>query len=82
MNSKFNMDPIMELRHIIGYSPSRCLSLKWSRIPNENTVLFTSCGSLIAMDVETSQQKRFFFGHSAPICCFDVAQNGHLIASA
>lgn len=44
----------MELRHIIGYSPSRCLSLKWSRIPGENTVLFTSCGSLIAMDVETN----------------------------
>ena len=73
INPKLNQDPIMELRHIIGYSPSKCLSLKWSRIANENIVLFTSCGSLIAMDVETNHQKRFFFGHSAPICCFDVA---------
>jgi len=72
-NPKLNQDPIMELKHIIGYSPAKCLSLKWSRIANENIVLFTSCGSLIAMDVETLQQKRFFFGHSAPICCFDVA---------
>ena len=45
----------MELKHIIGYSPARCLSLKWSRIANENVVLFTSCGSLIAMDVETNE---------------------------
>ena len=82
MNPKLNTDPVMELRHIIGYSPARCLSLKWSRIANENIVLFTSCGSLIAMDVETNQQKRFFFGHSAPICCFDVSQSGALIASA
>ena len=82
VNPKLNMDPIMELRHIIGYSPSKCLNLKWSRIPNENTVLFTSCGSLIAMDTETNLQKRFFFGHSAPICCFDVSANGNLIASA
>ena len=34
------------------------------------------------MDFETKQQKRFFFGHSAPICCFDVAPHGNLIASA
>ncbi len=79
---KLQVDPVMELSHIIGYSPQRCLSLKWSRFANENIVLFTSCGSLIAMDVETSQQKRFFFGHSAPICCFDVAPHGGLIASA
>ena len=72
----------MELKFIIGYSPSKCLNLKWSKIANENVVLFTSCGSLIAMDVETNQQKRFFFGHSAPICCFDVAAHGGLIASA
>ena len=82
VNPKLNQDPIMELKHIIGYSPASCMALKWSRIANENIVLFTSCGSLIAMDVETNEQKRFFFGHSAPICCFDVAQNGGLIASA
>ena len=34
------------------------------------------------MDLENNQQKRFFFGHSAPICCFDVNANGQLIASA
>ena len=52
---KLKIDPVMELSHIIGYSPQKCLSLKWSRYPSENIVLFTSCGSLIAMDVETSQ---------------------------
>ena len=82
INPKLNQDPVMELKHIIGYSPEKCLNLKWSRIPNENIVLFTSCGSLIAMDTETNQQTRFFFGHSAPICCFDVSHNGSLIASA
>jgi len=45
----------MELKHIIGYSPEKCINLKWSKVPNENIVLFTSCGSLIAMDTETNQ---------------------------
>ena len=54
-SAKLNQDPIMELKFIIGYSPSKCLNLKWSKIANENVVLFTSCGSLIAMDVETNQ---------------------------
>ena len=80
---KLNQDPIIELRHIIGYSPDRCLNLRWSRFPNDpNVVIFTSGGTLIAMDIEQNQQKRFFFGHSAPICCFDVNANGALIASA
>lgn len=82
VNPKFHNDPIMELKHIIGYSPSKCMTVRWSRIPAENTVLFTSCGSLIAMDTETQQQRRFFFGHSAPICCFEVSANGAMIASA
>jgi WD40 repeat protein len=46
---------MIELRHIIGYSPDRCLSLKWSRFPNDpSTVLFTSGGTLIAMDVDSN----------------------------
>ena len=50
---KLNQDPIVELRHIIGYSPDRCLNLKWSRFPNDpNVVIFTSGGTLIAMDIE------------------------------
>ena len=72
----------MELDHIIGYSPDKCLGLKWSRVKKENIVLFTSCGSLVAMDTETNKQTRFFFGHSAPICCFDVSPSGRIIASA
>jgi hypothetical protein len=49
-------DPILELRHIIGYSPDRCLNLHWSRYPNDpNVVLFTSGGTLIAMDLENNQ---------------------------
>jgi hypothetical protein len=43
----------MELKHIIGYSPSSCLNLKWSRLPHENIVVFSSAGVLITMDVET-----------------------------
>lgn len=34
------------------------------------------------MDSESNEQKRFFFGHSAPICCFDINFQGNLIASA
>ena len=80
---KLAQDPIVELRHIIGYSPDRCLNLKWSRFPNApSTVLFTSGGTLIAMDIENNNPTRFYFGHSAPICCFDVNANGALIASA
>lgn len=72
----------MELKHIIGYSPDKSLNLKWSRLHNENVVIFTSGGTLIAMDVDNNEQKRFFFGHSAPICCFDINANGILLASA
>jgi hypothetical protein len=53
---KLMQDPILELRHIIGYSPDRCLNLHWSRYPNDpNVVLFTSGGTLIAMDLENNQ---------------------------
>ena len=55
INPKLNMDPIMELKHIIGYSPEKCIDMKWSKVAGENIVLFTSCGSLIAMDTETNQ---------------------------
>jgi WD40 repeat protein len=79
---KLDKDPIMELKHIIGYQADKCLNLKWSRQEGENAVLFTSGGTMIAMDTETNEQKRFFFGHSAPICCFDLNETGTLIASA
>lgn len=45
-------------------------------------VIFTSGGTLIAMDTENNNQKRFFFGHTAPITCFDINFNGSLLASA
>ena len=79
---KLNQDPILELKHIVGYSPDKCLNLKWSKFPNENVVIFTSGGTIIAMDVDNNCQKRFFFGHSTPICCFDINGNGSLLASA
>ena len=34
------------------------------------------------MDAESNEQKRFYFGHSAPICCFDVSNDGTMLASA
>ena len=83
-SAKLSLDPVLELKHVIGYSPNKekGLNVKWSRIPGENIVIFSSGGTIIAMDTETSEQKRFFFGHSAPVCCFDVAKQGNLIASA
>jgi hypothetical protein len=48
-------NPIMELEHIIGYSPERCATLKWSREIGENIMLFTSSGTIIGMDVETKK---------------------------
>lgn len=56
--------------------------MKWSRKEGENVVVFTSGGTLIAMDSENNDQKRFFFGHSAPISCFDMNHQGSLLASA
>ena len=53
---KLMQDPILELKHIIGYSPDRCLNLHWSRYPNDpNVVLFTSGATLIAMDLEKNE---------------------------
>ena len=72
----------MELKHIIGYQADKCLNIKWSKKVGENIVLFTSGGTLIAMDSETNQQTRFFFGHSAPISCFDLSYSGDILASA
>ena len=69
---KLNVDPIMELKHIIGYQPDMCFDLRWSKQEGENVVLFSSGGTMIAMDAESNKQKRFFFGHTAPICCFDL----------
>ena len=72
----------MELKHIIGYQADKCMNLKWSRQDGENVLLFSSGGTLIAMDTESNEQKRFFFGHSAPIVCFDLNYQGNLVASA
>ena len=56
--------------------------MRWSHAGGESVVIFSTGGSLIAMDADTSEQKRFFFGHSAPICCFDVSRQGNMLASA
>ncbi len=79
---KLNTDPILELKHIVGYSADKCLNLKWSKLASENVVIFSSGGTLIAMDADDNSQKKFFFGHSSSICCFDINANGALIASA
>jgi hypothetical protein len=44
----------MELKHIIGYQADKCHVIKWSRIDGENIVIFTSGGTLIAMDTEVN----------------------------
>jgi hypothetical protein len=45
----------MELKHVIGYSPDKCLNIKWSKNADENVVLFTSGGTIIVMDVEKTE---------------------------
>lgn len=52
---KLNLDPVMELKHVIGYSPDKCLNIKYSKIADENMVLFSSGGTLIVMDVDTNE---------------------------
>ena len=54
-SSKLNKDPIMELKHVIGYQADKCTSMKWSKQDGENIVIFTSGGTLIAMDAETNE---------------------------
>jgi|688.fasta_scaffold135272_3 hypothetical protein len=75
-SAKLQTDPIMELKHIIGYSPNKCLNLKWTRIATENVLVYASAGSLIAYDIENDKQSKFFLGHHSAIVCFDVCQNG------
>ena len=53
-SAKLNVDPVLELKHIIGYTPDKCLNLKWSKYNNENVVIFTAGGNLIAMDVNNN----------------------------
>jgi len=76
------LDPILELKHIIGFSPAKCPYIKWSRVPGESTIVYASEGALIAMDIESGEQRRFYFGHNQPICCFDIAPHGGMVASA
>jgi WD40 repeat protein len=80
-SNKLDQDPILELQHIIGYSPDSCKSVRWAKMADHNVVIFASGGTLIAMDAERRTQNRFFFGHSKPICCFDINSNGTLMAS-
>jgi hypothetical protein len=50
---KLSKDPIMELKHIIGYQPSKCRNVKWAKLETEsNCVVFTSGGTLIAMNTD------------------------------
>ena len=80
-SSKMNQDPILELDHIIGYSPDKCQEIQWIKKVEDNVAIFASGGTLIAMDVDQKSQRKFYFGHSAPICCFDANANGSLLAS-
>jgi|LakMenEpi03Aug12_release.lakeMendotaPanAssembly.Ray.scaffolds.fasta_scaffold3578288_1 hypothetical protein len=54
-SAKLNLDPMIELKHVIGYSPKKCLNIKWSRVKGENVVIYTSGGILIALDIESNE---------------------------
>lgn len=45
----------MELKHIIGYQADKCQDIKWSRAEGENVIIFTSGGTLIAMDSDSNE---------------------------
>jgi hypothetical protein len=51
---KLRQDPVMELKHIIGYSPDRCPQIRWSRFQGENVAIFTTGGTIVAMDVDNN----------------------------
>jgi hypothetical protein len=52
---KLNKDPIIELKHIIGYQADKCLDIRWAKAAGDNVVVFTSGGTLIAQDVESNE---------------------------
>lgn len=74
------VDPILDLEHVIGYNGSTCKDLVWSKQMDERAVLFASGGTLVSMDVNENKQ-RFFFGHNESICCFALNQIGTLVAT-
>ena len=84
-SDRLNVDPIMELKHVIGYQSDKCTQVKWSRAERESVVIFSTGGALVAMDTEQNGsdcEQRFFFGHSEPVVCFDVSKIGNMVASA
>jgi WD40 repeat protein len=86
-------DPIMSLKHIVGYSGTSHSNIKWSKqgsnftcYPSEftqgsNKFMFYPSGcSLIALNPKT-QKQHFFFGHTAPINSLAISLDGELLAS-
>ena len=86
-------DPIMSLKHIVGYSGTSRSNIKWSKqgsnftcYPAEftqgsNKFLFYPAGcALIALNPKT-QKQHFFFGHTAPINTLAISIDGELLAS-
>jgi len=76
-------DPIVRLKHVIGYSGALAAgdpSALWYHAENEKSLIFPSGSTLIAMDVNTMEQ-RFFFGHSAAINSLTMTDDGKYIAS-
>jgi hypothetical protein len=51
-SDRLNVDPIMELKHVIGYQSDKCTQVRWSRAERESVVIFSTGGALVAMDTE------------------------------
>lgn len=51
-SDRLNVDPIMELKHVIGYQSDKCTQVRWSRTERESVVIFSTGGALVAMDTE------------------------------
>ncbi|XP_065826313.1 WD repeat-containing protein 90-like isoform X2 [Oscarella lobularis] len=71
-------DPILKLRHVIGYSGSACRQLLWSHDCCE--VVFACHGVIVAMEA-VSRQQRFFIGHTQPVSAFSLNSSSTLLAS-
>lgn len=56
-SDRLNVDPIMELSHVIGYQSDKCTAVKWSRADHEQSVVvFSTGGALVAMNHENPSE--------------------------
>lgn len=86
-------DPLMSLAHVIGYSGNNPRTVRWTKINSNFTcyprelmaesskfIIYASGCTLVLMNPVTRKQ-HFLFGHTAPINCLSISQDGTMIVS-